>query len=201
MRTYWAETFPDHHAKGHFAVSRPLQEAIVGDQRETLSILSGAMVFVLLIVCVNLSALLISAGEARRREFAMRHALGANRWRLVRQLAAEAMLLAVTGGMLGVALAHALLAALLALYPARLPGGQVITIDNAAVLYTAALAIVTGLIVGIVPALTATGRRMHDTLRTDSRPATASRPAVAARAALVVSQLALSVVLLAGACS
>ena len=199
LRAYWAETFPDHHGKGHFAVSRTLHEAIVGNQRETLLILGGAVVFVLLIVCVNLSALLISAGEARRREFAMRHALGANRRRLVRQLVAEAMLLAVTGWMLGVALAHTLLAALLALYPSRLPGGQAITIDYAAVLYAGALAIVTGCVVGVVPALNATGRRMHDTLRADSRTATASRRAVTARAALVASQLALSVILVAAA--
>ena len=199
LRASWAETFPDHYAKGHLAVSRPLHEAIVGNQRDTLLILGGAVVFVLLIVCVNLAALLISAGEARRREFAMRHALGANRRRLIRQLVAEALLLAATGGVVGVVLAHALLVALLALYPARLPGGQAITIDFVTVLYTGALAIVTGLVVGAVPALNATGRRMHDTLRADSRTATASRRAVAARAALVVSQLALSVILLAGA--
>ena len=110
------------------------------------------MLFVLLIVCVNLAALLISNGEARRREFAVRHALGANRTRLVRQLVAEAMLLASSGGVIGVVLANALLAGLLALYPQRLPASQAITIDYVAVLYTGGLVIVAGFIVGLVPA-------------------------------------------------
>jgi putative ABC transport system permease protein len=200
LRTYWSREFPDHYAKGHFAVSRSLHEDLVGEQqRDALFILGGAVLFVMLIVCVNLAALLISNGEARRREFAVRHALGANRRRLVRQLVAEAMLLAVIGGVIGVLLANTLLAGLLALYPRRLPVWQAITIDHVAVLYTFALVVVAGFLVGLVPALNATGRRMHETLRADSRTATASRRAVAARSVLVISQLALSVILLVGA--
>ena len=129
----------------------------------------------------------------------MRHALGANRRRLIRQLVAEAMLLAVIGGAIGVMLANTLLAGLLALYPQRLPVWQAITIDYAALLYTCALVILAGGLVGFVPALNATGMRMQETLRADSRTATASRRAVAARSVLVISQLALSVILLVGA--
>jgi putative ABC transport system permease protein len=200
LRGYWSEEYPDHHyPKGHFAVMRPLHEDIVGDQRDALVLLAGAVLFVLLIVCVNLAALLISNGEARRREFAVRHALGANRRRLIRQMIAEAMLLAVSGGVIGVMLAKALLAGLLALYPQRLPVSQAITIDYAAVLYTCALVILAGFLVGFVPALHATGVRMQEILRTDSRTATSSRRTLAARSALVISQLALSVILLVGA--
>jgi putative ABC transport system permease protein len=199
LRAYWSEKFPDHYAKGHFAIIRPLHEDIVGDQRDALVLLGGAVLFVLLIVCVNLAALLISNGEARRREFAVRHALGANRRRLVRQLVAEAMLLAASGGVIGIVLAHMLLAGLLALYPQRLPAWQTIAIDYSAVLYTGALVIITGFLVGVVPALNATGMRMQDTLRADSRTATTSRRAVAARSVLVIGQLALSVILLVGA--
>src|SRR5215510_3418090 len=199
LRQYWSETYPEHHAKGHFAVSRPLHEDIVGEQRDAFLLLCGAVVFVLLIVCVNLAALLISNGEARRREFAVRYALGANRRRLIRQLVAETMLLAVAGGLIGVMLAKWLLAGLLALYPERLPVSQAITIDYAAALYTCALVIVAGFVVGFVPALHATGVRMQEILRTDSRTATSSRRSVAARSALVVTQLALSVILLVGA--
>jgi predicted permease len=198
LRAYWSAEHPDHYAKGHFAVIRPLHEDIAGDQREALLILGGAVLFVLLIVCVNLAALLVSKSEGRRREFALRHALGANRGRLVRQLMVEAMLLAIVGGVIGVALADALLSGLLALYPQRLPVWQPITIDDAALAYTGAVVILTGFLVGLVPALGATGKRMQETLRSESR-ATASRHAVAARSLLVVSQLALSVILLVGA--
>lgn len=199
LRRYWAEKYPDPYAKGHFAVSRSLHEDLVGDQRDALLLLGGAVLIVLLIVCVNLAALLISNGEARRREFAVRHALGANRRRLVRQLVAEAMLLAVIGGVLGVMLANTLLAGLLALYPQRLPVWQAITIDYVALLYTCALVVVAGVLVGFVPALNATGMRMQETLRADSRTATASRRAVSARSVLVIGQLAASVILLVGA--
>jgi putative ABC transport system permease protein len=199
LRAYWSEAYPDHYSKGHFAVMRPLHQDVVGDQRDALVLLAGAVLFVLLIVCVNLAALLISNGEARRREFAVRHALGANRWRLIRQMIAEAMLLAVIGGVIGVMLANALLAGLLALYPQRLPVLQAITIDYAAMLYTCALIILAGFLIGFVPALHATGVRMQEILRTDSRTATSSRRTVGARSALVISQLALSVILLVGA--
>ena len=199
LRRYWSETYPDHHAKGHFAIFRPLHEDIVGNQRDALLLLGGAVLFVLLIVCVNLAALLVSNGEARRREFAVRYALGANRQRLIRQLLAEAMLLAVVAGVIGVMLANTLLAGLLALYPQRLPASQPVTIDWVAVLYTCALVIVAGFLAGFVPALNATGMRMQETMRTDSRTATSSRRAVAARSVLVVGQLALSVILLIGA--
>src|SRR5262245_61764037 len=198
LRQYWSENYPEHYV-GHFAVSRPLHEDLVGDQRDAFLLLGGAVIFLLLIVCVNLAALLISNGEARRREFAVRYALGANRRRLIRQLVAETMLLAVAGGLTGIMLAKWLLAGLLALYPQRLPVSQAITIDYAALLYTCALVIVAGFVVGFVPALHATGVRMREILRTDSRTATSSRRTIAARSALVISQLALSVILLVGA--
>src|SRR5262249_50545343 len=137
--------------------------------------------------------------EAGGRELAVRCALGASRRRLIRQLIAEAMLLSGAGGAVGIALANTLLAGLLVLYPQRLPVTQAITIDSAAVLYTCVLVIVAGFLAGFAPALNATGTRMQETMRTDSRTATASRRAVAARSVLVISQLALSVILLAGA--
>jgi predicted permease len=199
LRGYWSEKYPDHYAKGHFAFFRPLQEDLVGNQRDALLLLGGAVLFVLLIVCVNLAALLVSNAEARRREFAVRYALGADRRRLIRQLLTEAVLLAVVGGVLGLLLANALLAGILPLYPQRLPVAQPPTIDAAAVLYTCVIVVLAGFLAGSVPAMSATGERMQDTLRADSRTATSSRRAVAARSVLVVSQLAVSVILLAGA--
>jgi putative ABC transport system permease protein len=199
LRGHWSEKFPDHYAKGHFAVTRPLHEDQVGDQRDALLLLGAAVVSVLLIVCVNLAGLLVTNGEARRREFAVRHALGADRGRVVRQLVAEAMLLATTGGAVGLLLAKALLVSLLTLYPQRLPAFRPITIDSAAVLYTGAMVVVAGFLVGLAPALSATGSRLQDTLRVDSRTATGSRRAVGARSLLVIGQLAMSMILLVGA--
>jgi putative ABC transport system permease protein len=196
---YWSQTYGEHYNKGHFAVIRSLQDDIVGTQRDALLVLGGAVLFVLLIVCVNIAALLISRGEARRREFAVRHALGANRRRLVRQLVVEAMLLATLGGAAGILLGKSMLDGLLSLYPQRLPVWQPIGIDYAALGYTLLLIVIAGFLVGVIPALNATGTRMQETLRVDSRTATASRRSLAARSVLVVSQLALSVILLVGA--
>jgi putative ABC transport system permease protein len=131
---------------------------------------------------------LVSNGEARRREFAVRHALGANRTRLVRQFIVEAMLLlSVIGGGAGVLLANWLLGVLLALYPRQLPVSQAIAIDLMAALYAIGLVIAVGLLLGIVPALSATGKRLQDSLRGDVRTGTASRRAVAFRSTLVVA--------------
>ena len=199
LRAQWSEQYPDHYAKGHFAVFRPLQEDLVGDQREALWLLGGAVVFVMLIVCVNLAALLVSRGEARRREFAVRYALGANRQRLVRQILAEAMLLSAAGGIFGLLLANWLLAGLLALYPQRLPVWQTIGIDYGTMWFSLALIVLAGFTVGLVPSFSATGWRLQDGLKADPRWTTATRRGVAVRSTLVVAQLALSVVLLAGA--
>lgn len=196
VRAQWTDTYADHYAKGHFAVLRPLQEDLVGDQRDALMLLGGAVLFVMLIVCVNLAALLVSRGEARRREFAVRHALGASRTRLTRQLVAEAMLLSIAGGVLGLLLANWLLEALLALYPQRLPVWQTISIDHVSIVFSLGLVAVTGLLLGAVPSLSGAGRRLHDALKADPRAATATRRGVAARSTLVVVQLALSIVML-----
>jgi putative ABC transport system permease protein len=199
LRSHWSAAYPDHYAKGHFAVTTPLHEDLVGDQRRALWLLGGAVLFVMLIVCVNLAALFVSRGEARRREFAVRHALGANRRRLVGQLLVEAMLLSSVGGVVGVLLANWLLAALLALYPQQLPVWHTIAVDHVGIAFSLLLVVVAGFVVGAVPAWNATGMRLQEALKADARAATATRRGVAARSALVVAQLALSIVLLAGA--
>ena len=199
LRAQWVQKHAEHYAKGHFAVLRPLQEDLVGDQRDALTLLGGAVLFVMLIVCVNLAALLVSRGEARRREFAVRYALGASRTRLARQLLAEALLLSIAGGVLGLLVANWLLEGLLALYPQRLPVWRTIAIDNVSILFSLGLVAITSVLLGAVPALSGAGRRLHDALKVDPRAATATRRGVAARSTLVVVQLALSIVLLAGA--
>ena len=199
LRTYWSRQYPDHYAKGHFAVLRALQEDVVGDQRQGLVLLGGAVLCVLAIVCVNLAALLVSRSEGRRRDFAVRQALGAGRSRLLRQLLSEALLLSVLGGALGLIVGQWLLSAMLALYPEQLTIVQSIAINTRVVMVTLGIIVVTAFVLGLVPALHATGLRLHDTLRTDARTATSSRGSVVARSVLVVGQLALSIVLLVGA--
>jgi predicted permease len=117
----------------------------------------------------------------------------------VRQLLVESLTLAAAGGVFGVLLANWLLTGLLALYPQRLPVWQTITIDAGAAMYGLVLVVVAGFLIGLVPALHATGVRTQETLKADARVATATRAGVFARSALVVGQLALSVVLLAAA--
>jgi putative ABC transport system permease protein len=112
---------------------------------------------------------------------------------------AEAMVLAVTGGLAGLVVASSLLQALLALSPQRQPATQPIALDFVAFAYAGALIVLTGLFIGVIPALSATGARMQETLRVDARTATASRRVLAVRSVLVVGQLALSVILLVGA--
>ena len=199
LRSYWAEQHPDHYAKGHFAVLRPLHEDVVWNQREGLMLLGAAVVSVLVIICVNLAALLLARSEARRRDFAVRQALGAGRGRLLKMLVSEAMLLSMVGGALGLLLGQWLLAALVALYPEQLPAGQTVGIGLRTIGVSLVAMVVTGFVLGLVPALHASGRRLYETLKADARTATSTRGGVVARSVLVVSQLSLSVVLLVGA--
>ena len=153
LRGDWAQQHPDHYAKGHFAVLRPLHEDVIGDQGQALMLLSAAVVCVLVIVCVNLAALLVSRSEARRRDFAVRMALGASRGRLLKLLLSEAMLLSVLGGVLGLLLGQWLLAALVTLYPEQLPAGQTVAIGWRTIGVSAIAMAITGMVLGIVPAL------------------------------------------------
>jgi predicted permease len=199
LRTQWSSAHPDHYAKGHFAVFRALQDDLVGDRRQALWLLGGAVLFVMLIVCVNLAALLVSRNESRRRELAVRHAMGATRRRLMRQLLVEAMLLTCLGGALGLILADWLLSGLLALYPQQLPAWRTIAVDHRTAIFAMLLVVAAGFVVGLAPAVGATGARLRDSLTADSRGATGTRRAALVRSALVVAQLALSLVLVAGA--
>ena len=176
----------------------PLADVIVGDVRTPLLVLLGAVAFVLLVACANVANLLLARASARQAELAVRAALGAGRGRLLRQMLAEAVVLGTGGAILGLAIAFAATRALVAAQPADIPRLSDVGVDRAVVIFTFALAIVTSLAFGILPALQLTGTRVQTGLRETARGG-AGIGGQRMRSALVVAEIALAVVLLTGA--
>jgi putative ABC transport system permease protein len=179
------------------AVVVPIKDDLLGDTRVELLVLMAAAGCVLLIACANLASLLLSRGLARRSEMAVRAALGADRGRLVRQMIAEAMLLAGAGGVFGLALAYAGTTIVAGLVPAALPEVQASPLDARLLAFTAALSVFTGLLFSAVPAMHAARASLQDALQ-GVRAEVGGRHALT-RDALVVAQVAAALLLLVGA--
>jgi putative ABC transport system permease protein len=195
QRERFPEMFPP--SGGFTFRARPYRDALVGDVRLPLLVLLGAVAFVLLITCANIANLLLARAATREREMAIRTALGARRARLVRQLLVESLLLALGGAALGLLLASWSLDALVALSPPSLPRLSEVALDRRVLLFTAVVAIGTGIAFGLVPALAASRPDLHDALKEGSRGATGGRSRL--RRGLVTAEVALSLVLLVGA--
>jgi predicted permease len=174
-------------------------DSLVGDTREPLLILFGAVGLVLLIACANVANLMLARSMTRAREIAIRAALGASRGSIMRQLITESLVLSLAGAALGVGAARWALSAVLRLYPDNLPRAADIGIDYRVLLFTAGLAIATGILFGLVPALQVSKPNLTETMREGGRGSTTGAAHNRLRSGLVIAETALGIVLLAGA--
>ncbi|MGH9379784.1 MAG: ABC transporter permease [Thermoanaerobaculia bacterium] len=197
LHEQWATEFPDHYATGHFAVQRSLHDDLIGGARQPLLLVFGAVGLVLLMICANLANLLLARGESQRHEMAIRTALGASRRRLIRQLAVEHLVLGLAGGGVGLLLAGPLLRGLLALESEILPRVAEVGLDLAAVCFSLGVSIVAAFAFGFLPAFQSTAVGALAISRSGDRSVSAGR--IAARRGLVVAEVALSLLLVAGA--
>jgi putative ABC transport system permease protein len=177
----------------------PLQLQIVGGARTAVLVLQGAVVFVLLIACANLANLLLARAESRHKEFAVRAALGAGRWRLLRQFMVEGCVLSFSGAALGLAVAVAGVRALIAAYPDSLPRSADVTLDLGVLAFTLLISLATGAVFGLAPLLHLSPDATSMALKEGGSRSTAGAGRNRVRRGLVAAEVALAVALVIGA--
>jgi len=197
ISTRLAREFPQTDGRGWGAVVIPMQEEIVGNSRTMLLMLLGAVGLVLLIACANVGNLLFTRALSRRKEIAIRSALGAGRRRVFQQLLTEALLLAGAGGALGLLLAYGTLTSASALLAGQLPRAEEISIDGRVLLFAVGVSMLTGILAGTLPAVRAGRSDLNDALKEGGRSDGAI--GIGTRRLLIVCEVALSLVLLMGA--
>jgi predicted permease len=191
-RPFWTSS-------GFRAFAVPLREQLAGDTRAPLFVLQAGVLVVLLIACANVASLLLMRATGRARELAIRTTLGAGQWRLIRQLLTEGLVLAAIGAAGGLGLGLAGVRGLIALSTRQIPGMADASLNPAVLAFTTALALVTGLVFGLVPAIAITRGNTNALLKEDTARGSSGRGTGLTRATLVVAETALALVLLVGA--
>lgn len=176
-----------------------LEDELVGDVRQALWVLLGAVGFLLLMACANVASLLLARAATRRKEIAVRMALGAGRWRIVRQLLSESMILALSGGLLGMLLASLGVGLMARLGQAGIPRLAEARVDATLFLFTLCVSMATGILCGVAPALQSSSANLNQALTEGGRSGTAGREGRTMRSALVVVEVAMAVLVLIGA--
>src|SRR5438309_1005092 len=196
----WIQTYRDNYSGGGFGARiYPLHNQVVGGMRTGLAILLGAVVFVLLIACANLATMLLARASARERELAVRIALGAGRWRLLRQMLTESVLLALAGAACGVILSIWGLELLKQIGARTVPRLAEVNVDLVVLIVTAVVAVGTGILFGLVPAFASAKPELTEALKEGGRTSTTGARRNQVRNSLVVAEIALALVLLVGA--
>jgi putative ABC transport system permease protein len=192
------QRYPDEHDQGNFGiVVRPLREDLLGDSRPVLVVLTGAVVLMLLLACANVANLILARGAARRREIAVRAALGASRFRMLRQLLTESALLSLAGGAAGLVIALWAQKALIALGAGALPRLDQVSLDATVLCFATVLALGTTIVFGLLPALHIARPERSPSLNDGDRGGVAARARL--RRVLVVCQVSAAVVLMVAA--
>src|SRR5438270_6169086 len=184
--------------KGWGAVVKPLAEELVGDVRTPLLVLLGAVALVLLIACANVANLVLARTLSRQKEIAVRTALGASRARLIRGVISETVVLSLTGGVLGLLIAHFGVKLIVAFLAAKLPRASDIGVDGRVLVFTVAVSLLAGIVAGLVPAMRLSNVNVNDALKQGNRTSS-DGAGNRTRGLLVISEVALSLMLLIGA--